>query len=924
MGKRFFEPRKTALNALLGCIFLTHFGFSQGFDATANEALMLRRITEYWKDGDYAIVKRQIINFLEQNPNTNLHDHLNAMLGDLYFQERNFRQALATYDLIGSNEIRAKTFFNHLQAHFEMRDFLSVIEKGEAFVHNHKKDPLEFKVRYLIAEGAFRQALKSSDPEEKNYYLKLAKPHYKLLAETKYSDRSLFPLAEIHRLLREDQRAAGLYLQLAEKHPQHRERFLFQAAVLQINENKNEAIRTFQMVSEMGGKRARLASYNQLILLYQNDDYQSFLDLYQSVIETMPEQKVPLLQFYEGRCHYAMQNFDRAIEPLEKFVTSGKGTLKEAKTAHLLLVNTSRHLNDLPLLERTLSSFRQTFPKDSDIAKVLMIHAQMCRESGDTTKALNDLKILASQYPEYEDTQAVMYDRALLLCQAERWLESREVFLAFLEKYPHSKKKTAAWRHLINCCIEELQSPEQINSNASKEMFITILQRVFQEDGILTPKEHEQYSLVMMKCQCELGLYEEVIPVLSTFISDALDKDCLAEAHLLMAICHQKTGPHLRPFIQHAEKALSYNPNLQEKGLLHLELFNAYLSIGLTETKDQTAQDLTHSAAEHLFASNSWKNQSIKLDNFLWLANHYYKKAAKRDQNAFKKANILFRELLGVEDEIGPLKISQDSLYLEGEVLKYSHILELNGKKEDKIKILEMLVHKQEEQSQLPWKLQKRAIFELARAYESADQYQNALNSYRNLTNSLDKTPSILQNSAKLHLAKLEYKLLKGEKRNSESPEMVSILHTLKDLQIQKKVAAEPVHLEAALQYAEIRSQLSNPDEYAKNVEFFYNRVYEDFHNQDDPITQEYTIIRSQNPEKDAVFIAYMDYIDAQIKKYQAEVAREEGNLEIAQGLEQTALENLEELLGREETLYPYLFDRVKRAKAEIAKKLCM
>ncbi|NGX26612.1 MAG: hypothetical protein K940chlam6_00537 [Chlamydiae bacterium] len=921
MGERFFQPRKIALYTLLTGILYIFPGYSDTASATPKEALMLRRITEYWKDGDYATVKRQIIDFLAKNPETGLHDHLNAMLGDLYFQERNYRQALATYDLIGNPEIKEKTIFNTLQAQFEMRNFRSVIDGAEPYLKTLRGSVEEMKVRYLLAEACFREALKSDDMEHKVFYLKLAKPHYKILTQTKYSDRALFPLAEIHRLLREDERAASLYLTLAQKYPEHRERFLFQAGILQIKENKNEAIETFHKVFEMGGKRSRLAAFNRLVLLYQNDEYEDFLHFYKDVIGLMPEQKVPLLQFYEGRCHYSMGDYQQAVMPLENFITGAKGRSKEQKTAYLLLVNCSRYLKDIALLERTLFSFKSSFPKDAEVPKVLMIHSQMCRENGDFIQALADLKTLAMDYPGYEEAEAVMYDYALLLSQTDNWVEAREMFLSFVDKYPHSERHSGAWRHLLNCCIEELRNPSQVNSDVTKKTFINILDRALKEETILTEQERQQYFIVMLKCYCELGEYEDVIPALSQYISDVVNPDFLAEAHLLMAICQQRVNSDLSLFIQHAEAAFSYNAKLPESEILHLELYNAYLTKSLSAQDDGNRDYFQNLAAEHLFASHAWHERSIKLDNYLWLVNHFYLQAKDGCEEGHRKAEVLFKDLLGINPNQETLSISSDSLYLEGEVLKYAHLLEIAGKHKDKASLLEMLVRKQEEHAQLPWKLKKRTLFELGKAYEGQKQYQNALNSYRHIVKTAERG-SMVTNSAALHLAKLEYRLLKPQQRMSESPEMISILHTLKDLQIQKKIGAEPLHLEAALQYAEIRSSLSEPENYAKNAHFFYKRMFDDFHAKEDPIAEEYNAVRENFPDKDGIFGAYMQYLDAQMLKCEAQIAKKEKKNDKALALEDQALQILDSLLEKEEYLEPYLLERVKRTKVEIAKAL--
>ncbi len=923
MGDRFFEPRKLFLYALLAATSMTSSGFSNAQGANPKEALMLRRITEYWKDGDYATVKAQVIDFLERNPESSLQDHLNAMLGDLYFQERNFQQALTTYGLIENPEIQEKTFFNHLQAHFEMRDYVAVMQKAGEHIKEHRgsNSLLDTKVRYLLAESCFRHALKCKDLEQKVFYLKMAKPHYKMLTQTKYGDRTLFPLAEIHRLLREDDRAASLYFNLAKKYPEHAERFLFQAAILQIKENKPEAAKTFKQVYDMGGKRSRLAAFNRLILLYQTEKYETFLTFHKDVISLMPEQKVALLNFYEGRCLYALGDYQQAILPLESFISATQGKSKELKTAFLLLVNCSRYLKDVALVERTLSSYKTAFPNDSEVPKVLMVHAQMCRESGDFAQALADLKVLTSEYPNHEEAEAVMYDYGLLLSQTDRWGQAREMFLSFVEKYPQSEKRTTAWRHLLNCSIEELRSPDQQNPNTAREAFITVLKHALEDGNVLSAREEQQYSLLMMKCLCELDRHEETIPMLTKYVTDVTDQKFLAEAHLLLAICHQKLDSNLALFIEHGESALKENPELTDNHVLHLELYNAYLTRSDSDENVDQANYLERSA-EHLFASGAWKDRSIKLDNHLWLANHFYKGAKEGCKNDLEKAHLLFANLLGTQENEGGLNISSDSLYLEAEVLKFAHLLEIGRQTKEQIALLEKLVRKQEESNKLPWKLKRRTALELAKAYEAAGESQRALSNYQSLIKTDSRPGSLVTNTAQLHAANLEYQLFSPQQRSSKSPEMVAVLHTLKDLQIQKKLLAEPIHLEAALRYAEIRSSLSEQSNQTKNTHFFYKRMFEDFHNMDDPITKEYTKMREANPEHNALFGAYMRYLDAQMLRCHAESARSENLLSKAMGFEREAMDILNELSRHEEYLKPYLLERVQKTKAAVAQNL--
>lgn len=889
--------------------------------ANPKEGLMLRRITEYWRDGDYTSAKRQILEFLEKNPESPLRDPLSAMLGDLYFQAQDYRQALATYDLIVGQEIRQKTFFNNLQAHFEMKDYNWVIEKAENFLKQNKdgNQQQETKVRYLLAEGAFRQAMHSQDMQKRVGYLKLAKPHFKILTQTEYGDRALFPLAETYRLLKEDDKASVLYGELAIKFPVHRERFLFQAGLLQINHDKSQAIKTFHQVYEMGGKRAKLAVFNELILLYQNGQFDDYLALYPKVINELPNEKAPLLQFYEGRSFYAVGSFEQAVTILEAFVESKPARSKELKTALLLLVNCATQLKDGALLDRTMFAFKANFPKDRELAKIIFAHAQFSRDTGNFAVALQDLKLLASDFPDFEERELVIYDMGLILEQTDQFQEGRETFLAFIEKFPESSRQNGAWRHLINCCIEDLKNPSGVQSQEAKENFVRILDVALKKKELLTEKEQVQYGLTHVKFLCDLGRYEEAMPLVSQFLVDSIDEDYQAEANLLMAICEQKINGSTGLFIAYSEKALHLKPHLPQSDQLHLELYNAYLNSAFDERQQEQKGQLISKAANHLFDSGTWKTGTIKRNNLIWLTHYYYEKG-KVNPTDFKRAASLFNSLLGTSEGIGQLRITPESIELEGETLKFAHLLSLYDKKEEQIALLEALVRKQETLEELPWKLKRRAILELAKAYEANHQYENAMRSYQFLAANAGSAPSTLVNTAQLQLAKLQFKLLPAEKKRGDQPEVVGILHRLKDIQIQKRIAGEPVHLEAALQYAELRTLLADPEKKAKTSLFFLQRMQEDFNSEVDVIASEYNEAREHYPEKNLIFNAYMSYVKAQILMSQAELARDKGNVESAERWETQALKILDHLLESEDELRPYLLERVKSSQSQIRK----
>ncbi|HSX04315.1 MAG TPA: tetratricopeptide repeat protein [Rhabdochlamydiaceae bacterium] len=917
--------RNLLVNFTTLTLMLSGFSIIDAHEATPQEALMLRRISEFWKDGDYSTVKKQILDYLGKHPETALKDHLNAMLGDIYFQEKNYSQALTVYERIQNPEVQAKIFFNSLQSRFETKDYAGVVEKTAEYLKLHElgNSDTDVKLRRIMAESLFREAFQTSDPERKAHLLKSARPHYKILSQTKYGDRALFPLAEIHRLLKEEERASDLYLLLAKKFPEHKERFLFQAAVLQINFNQEEALDNFGKIYALGGKRAHLAAFNKLVLLYNQEKYHDYVTFYLEVSKTIAKEKAPLLEFYLARSYYELKNYKSAGETFESFVSNPVNRSKEYRIALLLLINCAKYQKDVGLFERSLVQFKKNFYHDRELPKAIMMFAQLCREKGDYVQSVEDLKTILKEFPDYTEREAVLFDYALSLAKVQKWDASRESFEVFLQDYPNSPRANSATRHLINCYIEVLKDPTRVDYQKVKEDFLAVLVGAYNKEDLLNSSEKDKYLLVMVKCLYELGKYQDALAFLEPFILRHSVDTFTGEEHLLMALCFQKMQ-NLDQFISYAEKALAIDPDLADKEILHLELYNAYLTLSLSENDAAPKDKLLDQAADHLFLSQAWNEKSIKLDNHLWLANYYYQKVKTNSalDSLYEKSMLLYKNLLGIAKDDAKFDISSDSLFLENEVLKFADLIGMKKDVQKQISILEALHLKQSEHTDLPWKLQRRTMLELAQAYEKNRQLADAQKIYQNLIETSGDLPSIVTNTAQLHLARVEYAQLSSENRDAGNEELISILQSLKDLQIQKKIMGEPIHLEAALLYAEIRSELEVSRSKAKSKLFFLKRIKDNFNANEDLITQEYHGLMSNYPEKEKIYQSYMKYIQAEILRCEAELAWENNQKQQGNNLQNEAIRLLDELLKSQEGLKPYLLDRVKNSSSEISKAI--
>ena len=166
--------------------------FSAEKGGSSKENLALRRIAEYWKEGEFATVKSQIKSFLKKYPQSAYADSLNAMLGDLYFKEKNYVEALRAYDLICTEPFLQKTQFKHLYCLYEQKLFSDVVAFATAFFREELKSSREhgpFSIgRCLIWFGEA-----TDHPSGKGDLYAQALVHFKKLTETDYAEQTLYP-----------------------------------------------------------------------------------------------------------------------------------------------------------------------------------------------------------------------------------------------------------------------------------------------------------------------------------------------------------------------------------------------------------------------------------------------------------------------------------------------------------------------------------------------------------------------------------------------------------------------------------------------------------------------------------------------------------------------------------------------------------
>ncbi len=423
---------------------VTLFCFShlsaRNIDASLEESLELRRIAEYWKEKDYKTAKNQIRDFLNKNPKSSYVDQLNAMLGDLYFQEKNYSEAAVSYEKILSKPFRQKTLFHRLHCLYEMGKQDEFILASESFFKDPNATADEINtVRFELGEIYFCKGHAPENEKRKKEFMKAALSEYQQLMHTKYSDMTLLQQAQIFAFLEDRQKAASLFTLLAHKETGKKEDYFFQAASLQIHFDKSAAIETFGAIYELGGKNASKAAFNQLNLLFQEKRHRDFISAYDKGGKYIASDKAPLIQYFLGKSLFLANDYAKAIDPLTQSLSSKKLDRNQEKSALLSLIAAAQETQDLLLFEKTLAVLKSQFAYDEETANVLLMHSQLCREKKQWAKARSALRELLEVNPHHPQREALLYDNALLYLLEEKWQDGAQAFRSIPQGVPSKR-----------------------------------------------------------------------------------------------------------------------------------------------------------------------------------------------------------------------------------------------------------------------------------------------------------------------------------------------------------------------------------------------------------------------------------------------------------------------------------------------------
>lgn len=785
----------------------------------SDEALFVRRITEFHKDGESALVKAQVREFLETYPTSSFSDSVKVILGDTLWAEGNYQAAKRAYNSIQSSPSKSLVRNNYIDTLYHLHDYEDIISSVEAL-----EDTQQQPIHLLYYAEALRQ--QSQDKPELSIK---AKYTFLRLLPTEYASLAKPPLADLYLQNKEFDSAYELYVGLAATAPEKKDEYLLQAARIKAAEDPALAL---NLINEIDNPEA-------LCL--------------------------------KGRCHFALKDYKQALIALKHTTTTSQNP--DWSILYMLIVS-AHECQEYALQMEWSSQFQKLHPQEKALSHILFMDGVAHMSQGNNAEAIDAYEKVLNDDEDTVYKSSTLYHLASLHAKEGNFPKSHAYYLELVEAFPNFELSQKAIRQLPLVTLKALESD---STDSLRNQLIADIDRATSSTDLLDDEEQAKYALLLAQTYVEVKDFDKAKFHLQEYISARSNDPKIASAYLLLALCAQQCNDNTS-FIDNAEKAVALNPTQPQSSKLRLALFNAYMQ--LPANTEAAAghlywlvmfSDEPIKLANQLWLANFFYNQVKSSDRELTL-NPLFDET--KIATATKAAEVFNKALKGDE---GYKNISPDTLYLEPELLKLSLLYSWLQDYPQQQKVLEHLTSLHDKQLDLKWGLQKRAKHGLASALQYQGMNEEAHRLYNRLAKEKGADPFIVKN-AKLQEARLNFASVSPNGRTLEHPTILTSLKTLKDLQIRKQLQHEPLHLEAALDYVRVRSSVEPESNKLQSEIQLLQRAYASFTCQDDLCSKEYHAARLQQPEKDRIYQAYLLLIQAHLNTAEAALIAKKGN----------------------------------------------
>ena len=847
-----------------------------------SESLFLRRIVEYWEEGEMNIVKKQIHSYLEQNQKTPFANYLITLLADIYLTEKDFAKAKELYQQVDFVFLQNKILVNYLYCLHEKKDFAELIEKAQNYLQQQEQDP---KVLFFIGDSFYQLGCSEENKEK----LIFAKQIFENLAKDKVNEKALCYLANIYEKLKDYPAAYEMYMQLA-KCQGEEEKNLLAAASMASFYDREKAIDLFQKIYALKKEKAAEAAYNLLLLTFEEKKYDALIQQAQGYLKELDTEQVALIRYILGKSYFQKQEYKKAAKELKRYLKIEDKTAKQMRSALALIMQCGQKLDDFSLFSYGFSHFVSYFPQDEEIVKALYMKALFHKKRKDTAQAIGIFVKIQKEYPSFNE-KMFLFEYAHALYQKQQYEQAINLLEKEVEKASDLATKALFLRLLVNCDIQLKNDKKDSFCYQRLKNHITCL---FDVDN-LEEKEKKDLSLMLLQLQMEQEEHDLALEWAQYLLQEKIAEEQKDKIYFAIALCYKEGKKDISNFCHFAEKAIEASS--ENNPHMHLALFNAYLE---RKEEEQLWQE---KAADHLFTAQ--KTISLSMENLLWLGQYFHdKQEASQDRAKIyeDKAVAVLQKILAMQD--GEASFPKEKFLVYEKALSLLvNLLHREENTTEKLEILQKMVSFYEQHQDVEWKCKKDILLTYANILQQMQQKDEALQYYEKIQNLFPcTTPSYF---ASLYRIRLLVDKMSQEEKQISHPLMITYLNELKNLKNQKRLQSEPVHMEAALDYIDLRLQLEKEETIDKRLSLLEN-VQKEFTETNDLISRDYHNSREKDPHRNKLYLSYMLLIQMQMHCCKYLLQKEEEHLQQAQKCYET--------LQQEDMLHTaYLDEKVKQ-----------
>ncbi len=844
-------------------------------EASDAQTLHMRRIKELWQMGDFEPMKLQIGEFFVAYPTSPFKDQILVYWGDAEWRGGNFREALRVFEDIQTRQFAEAVFTRRADSLYRLNADLKLQNLLEERIHTLPQDALigdQPLWVFYYAEALSREGRRNNDEAS----VRSAISYYQRILNTSTGARAKLGLAGAWASIGQRKQAAQLYLELAEQLPDQKESLLMLAGQLQASYDPNSAIATLSQMQSSASERTAAANCQRIALWFQNGQFEEIIDARTEWERAASKEDLLCFHYYLGRSHYQLGEFEEAIKLLQPLLNTSLGS---DRCLLMVLTASSASLKRIDQVRAWVAQYQKRFPHDAGLAKMLLLHARAEWQAGNAERAGTLLEQILASYPHFEEFADALLDRALLAQEQKDWAASRRWFLSLVSRFPDSPHKTRALEHIVRVDLYQIQGESKVDRKL-REQLAQDIKNVL-EQGNLSPEIRSGYQLQLAKTEYQLDKYTEAVVTLNRLL---INQPNDAQAHLLLAyvLLAQSRDPH--SFILEAEKALTLQADLPDS--VHQHLFQAYLQRNRDKDKDL--------AAAHLMYLLSKKEADVPNSSRLWLGNYFYDRLRLVGNEYQPETLPMEKERQAAERAIAIIEPALDKSDYEEGFVQLGAFYGWAGQLEKQAAVYEALVLAYHQNAGRSWRLVPRTLLALGNVYEQLSRSDNALACYVQL-NSVEP---YIQQAARLRIARI--KLLMG--REKAEPQ----LQELRLLQTHKTLASEPIHLEAAYDYARLQ-----PKSDSKRLLALLKTAKEEYTSQKDIPSKEYHVQRGSSPRLDRVYQAYMILFDARIAQLEGDLAQRKDPVEAARKYE-AAKQLCQTVLSEQFAISKYLCDQAQ------------